>query len=160
MIGRGYGPVLAAGVAGLVGFVSLPGRFALNTLSDRFGPQGLLTACIVAQALGVALLSVAGSLPLLVAYAAVYGFAFGAVSPLRASVMAQHFGRRAYGSITGVQGVATWLGAGLGPLVAGRLYDRTGGYALALWLAVAALALSSIAVAFTPLPAVTPPVAD
>ena len=67
--------------------------------------------------------------------------------------LAQHFGRRAYGSITDVQGMATWLGAGLGPLVAGWLYDRSGGYALALWLAVAALALSALAVAFTPRPA-------
>ena len=153
MIGRGSGPVLAAGIAGLVGLVSLPGRFVLNTLSDRLGPHGLLTACVAAQALGVAVLSVAGSLPLLLAYAAVYGFAFGAVSPLRASVMAGHFGRRAYGSITGVQGVATGLGAGLGPLAAGWLYDRSGSYELALWLAVAALTLSALAVASTPRPA-------
>jgi MFS family permease len=150
MIGRGYGPVLAASMAGLLGLASLPGRFALNTISDRIAPQRLLAACIAAQALGVALLAMAGSLPLLVAYVVVYGFSFGAVSPLRASVIAQHFGRRAYGSITGAQGLAIWLGAGLGPLAAGWLYDRTGTYALALWLAVAALALSSFAVACTP----------
>jgi MFS family permease len=137
-------------MAGLIGLASLPGRFALNTISDRIAPQGLLAACIAAQALGVALLAVAGSLPLLVAYVAVYGLSFGAISPLRASVMAQHFGRRAYGSITGVQGVATWVGAGLGPLAAGWLYDRSGGYALALWLAVGALSLASLAVAITP----------
>jgi MFS family permease len=150
MIGRGYSPVLAATLAGLVGLASLPGRFALNAVSDRTGPQGLLTACIAALALGVALLAVAGSLALLLAYVAVYGVAFGAVNSLRASVMAQHFGRRAYGSITGVQGVATWVGAGLGPLAAGWLYDRSGGYALALWLAVGALSLASLAVAITP----------
>ena len=58
-----------------------------------------------------------------------------------------------------MQGLATWLGAGLGPLAAGWLYDRSGGYALALWLAVAALALSALAVAFTPRPAGVTPVA-
>ena len=152
MIGRGYSPVLAATMAGLLGLASLPGRFALNTISDRVGPHGLLAACIAAQALGVAMLAVAASLPLLLAYVVLYGFAFGAVNPLRASVMAQHFGRRAYGSITGVQGMATWLGAGLGPLVAGWLYDRSGGYGLALGLAVAALALSSLAIVCTPRP--------
>jgi MFS family permease len=155
MIGRHYSPVLAASMAGLIGLASLPGRFALNTISDRIAPQGLLAACIAAQALGVALLATAGSLPLLVAYVAVYGLSFGAISPLRASVMAQHFGRSSYGSITGAQGVAIWLGAGLGPLAAGWLYDRTGTYALALGLAVAALALSSLAIACTPAP---PPV--
>lgn len=152
MIGRGYDPVLAATMAGLLGVASLPGRLGLNAVSDRLGAQGLLVACVAAQGLGVVLLALAGSLPLLVAYVAVYGLAFGAVNPLRASVVALHFGRRAYGSITGVQGMATWLGAAAGPLVAGWLYDRTGSYSLALWLGVGALALSAMAVAVTPRP--------
>src|SRR5205085_9298819 len=119
-------------------------------------PHWLLTACIAAQALGVGLLAEARSLALLVGYVVVYGFAFGAVNPLHASVMAEHFGGRAYGSITGVHGLATWAGAGLGPLAAGWLYDRTGGYSLALWLAVAALGLSSFSVGITRSPGPTP----
>jgi MFS family permease len=150
MIGRGYDPVLAATMAGLVGVTSLPGRFALNALSDRLGPQRLLAPCLAVQAGGVAILATATSVPLLAAYVAVYGLAFGALNPLRASVMADHFGRRAFGSITAVQGVGTWLGAGMGPLGAGWLYDRSGHYALALWLATAALAISALAVALTP----------
>jgi MFS family permease len=152
LISRGTGPTLAATLAGGIGLASLPGRFALNTVSDRLGGQGLLVACNAAQAAGVALLALAGSLPVLVAYVAVYGFSFGAVGPLRASVMAEHFGRRAYGSITGVQGTATWLGAAIGPLAAGWLYDRSESYGSALWLAVAALVVSSLAVACTPRP--------
>ncbi len=150
MIGRGQDPVLAATMAGLVGVASLPGRFALNTLSDRLGPQRLLAPCLAVQAAGVIILVMAGSVPLLATYVAVYGFAFGALNPLRASVMADHFGRRAFGSITAMQGMATWLGAGLGPLGAGWLYDRSGNYVLALWLATAALAVSALAVALTP----------
>jgi len=46
----------------------------------------------------------------------------------------------------------SWLCFILFAPLAGWLYDRTGTYALALWLAVAALALSSLAVACTPHP--------
>ena len=52
----------------------------------------------------------ASSLAWLILSVPIYGSAYGAFSPLRASVMADHFGRRAYGLITAVQGipVAMW----------------------------------------------------
>jgi MFS family permease len=150
VISRGYDPVLAAGLAGLVGVASLPGRFIFNVLSDRLGPQGLLALCGFIQALGVVILVVASSLAVLVAYAAVYGLAFGAISPLRASVMAEHFGRRSYGAITALQGLPVAIGAATGPLVAGWLYDRLGDYALALWLCSAAFLASAVLVVLTP----------
>jgi MFS family permease len=152
LIGRGYAGVLAATVAGAVGLASLPGRFVLNVLSDRVGPRGLLALCYAAQAAGVAALLLASSTAWLVAYAAVYGAGFGAVSPLRASVMAEQFGRRAYGSVTAAQGVPAALCAGLGPLLAGRLYDALGTYQLAFALAAGGFLLASLGVALTPPP--------
>jgi len=71
----------------------------------------LLALVALIQAAGVFLLSEAGALAFLIAYVAVYGAAFGAVSPLRAPAMADQFGRRAYGSITSAQGVPVALAA-------------------------------------------------
>ncbi len=157
LIGRGYGGELAAGIAGAVGLTSLPGRYGLNRLSDRagVGPQRLLCLCLALQALGALLLLSGGSLGFgwLVAYVAVYGGAYGAASPLRAGVMADQFGRRAYGAITAVQGVPVALAAGLGPLVAGWLYDRLGGYSVAFGLCAAAFLLAAVGVGMTPHPA-------
>lgn len=128
LIDRGYGGELAAGVAGAVGLASLPGRYGLNRLSDRagIGPRWLLSACFAMQAIGALLLLCGGSggFGWLMAYVAVYGAAYGAAAPLRASVMADQFGRRAYGVITAVQGVPVAMAAGLGPIGAGWLYDR------------------------------------
>ncbi|HEX6796236.1 MAG TPA: MFS transporter [Ktedonobacterales bacterium] len=152
LIGRHYGAVFAADVAGAVGLASLPGRFVLNWLSDRLRPERLLASCLVAQAAGVVLLVYASSPIALAGYVVVYGAAFGAISPLRATVMAEHFGRRAFGAITAVQGVPVALAAGLGPLAAGWLYDRLGSYGLVLWLCAAAFALAGVAVALTPRP--------
>lgn len=152
MIGRGYEPVLAATMAGLVGLASLPGRYIFNMLSDRLGPHGLLGVCITIQALGVVVLVLAQSTAWLVAYVAVYGLPFGAISPLRASVLGEHFGRRAYGSITAVQGLPVAIAAAAGPLAAGFLYDSLHDYRLAFWLAAAAFALAAIGIASTPRP--------
>lgn len=152
MIGRGFDPVLAAGLAGLVGVASLPGRLVFNLLGERFGPQPMLVICTLLQASGALLLATAGSRFWLWAYVAVYGAAFGAVSPLRASTMADQFGRRSYGAITAAGGLPiAFLGAS-GPLLAGVLYDRLGGYELVLWSVVGAFTLSAAAVALTPRP--------
>lgn len=153
LIGRGYDPVLAASIMGLVGLASLPGRLILNLLSDRLGPQRLLGVCLVMQAIGVIVLVRATSVGWLRAYVVTYGAAFGALSPLRAAVMADHFGRRAYGAITAVQGVPVALCAGLGPVAAGWLYDQAPqGYTLSLWLCVAAFVLAGISVGLAPRP--------
>src|SRR5690348_14091585 len=152
LIGRGYDAVLAAGVLGAVGLASLPGRVLLNLLGDRVGPQPLLGLCLGAEAGGILLLLHGVSLGWLVAYVIVYGAAFGALSPLRAAVMAEHFGRRAYGAITAAQGVPVALCAGLGPVAAGWLYDRLGSYAPAFWLSIGAFLLAGLGVAIAPRP--------
>ena len=150
MIGRGFDPVLSAGLAGLVGVASLPGRLVFNLISDRFGSQRLLALCTVTQAAGAALLALASSPPWLWAYVLVYGAAFGAVSPLRASTMADQFGRRSYGAITAASGLPIAVLGAAGPLTAGILFDRLGGYGIALWVVVAAFVVSGLAVVITP----------
>ena len=152
LIGRGFDPVFAAAVAGLLGVASLPARLVLNLLSDRFGAKALLALSTGLQAAGVLLLFAAAPSAGLVLwiYIAVYGFAFGAVSPLRASVMAEQFGRRAYGAITATQGVPVAVLGAVGPLAAGALYDRFGNYSAALGLTVAAFVVATVALLLTP----------
>lgn len=153
MIARGTDAVLAATLSGLLGLASLPGRYVFNILSSRISPQKLLTLSVVAQAAGIVVLVLAGtSLAWLLLYVLIYGSAYGAFSPLRASVMADHFGRRAYGAITAVQGIPVALCAGLGPLAAGWLYDMLHHYELAFWLCAAAFLLAAIGMALVPQP--------
>lgn len=152
LIGRGYDPVLAATLSGLLGLVSLPGRYVFNVLSARMSAQRLLAISILGQAAGIAVLVLAPSLLWILLYALLYGTAYGAFSPLRASVMADHFGRRAYGSITAVQGVPIALCGGLGPIGAGWLYDTLHHYELAFWLCVVAFLLATLGILMTPRP--------
>ena len=94
---------------------SLPGRYVFNLLSERMSPQTLLYSSIITQAIGIALLILAPSVGWLIVYVVVYGAAYGAISPLRGLVMANHVGRRAYGSITAIQGIPIALCAAFGP---------------------------------------------
>ncbi|GHO63635.1 MFS transporter [Ktedonobacter sp. SOSP1-52] len=154
LIARGYDPVLAATVAGGLGLASLPGRVFINLISERVTPQTLLWGSVLAQATGMVLLILAPSPGWLIPYVLLYGAAYGAISPLYASVMAEHVGRRAYGSILALQGIFVAFCSGLGPLAAGWLYDQLHNYTLAFWLCVGVLLLAALGIVFTPQPAI------
>jgi MFS family permease len=152
MISRGTDAVLAATLSGMLGLASLPGRYVFNMLSTRISAQELLTLSVVAQGVGIVVLVQASSLGWLILYVVIYGCAYGAFSPLRASVMADYFGRRAYGAITAVQGIPVAVCAGLGPLAAGWLYDGLHHYEVAFLLCAGAFLLAAIGIAFVPRP--------
>lgn len=152
MISRGTDAVLAATLSGMLGLASLPGRYVFNMLSSRISAQKLLMLSVVVQAAGIIVLVQASSLGWLILYVVIYGSAYRAFSPLRASVMADHFGRRAYGAITAVQGITVAVCAGLGPLAAGWLYDGLHHYEVAFWLCAAAFLLAAIGITLTPQP--------
>lgn len=155
LIASRFDPVFAASLAGLLGVASLPARLVLNLLADRLGARLLLGLSIALQAVGtIVLIGTPARAGLVWVYVAVYGFAFGASSPLRAAVMGDQFGRRAYGGITALQGVAVALMAAAGPVAAGWLYERAGDYRLALWLTAGTFILGAVALSLTPPPAV------
>lgn len=136
LVSRGYSGLLAATMAGALGLASLPGRFFLNLLSARVLPQTVLAGTLFVQAVGILVLILAPSTFWLWLSVLLYGAAFGVLSPLRAQVMADHFGKRAYGAITGYQGMPLALCQAAGPLVAGWLFDWLHHYDLAFWLCV------------------------
>jgi MFS family permease len=73
-----------------------------------------------------------------------YGAGFGAITPLRAALVADYFGRANYGSILAAQGLALAVARAIGPLLAGYLRDVTGSYGLALGLVAALTGLAAL----------------
>ena len=144
LVSRGYGALLAATLAGALGLASLPGRFFLNLLSARVLPQTVLVGTLLVQAAGILVLILAPDAAWLWVYVLLYGAAFGALSPLRAQVMADHFGQRAYGTITGFQGIPLALCQAAGPLMAGWLFDTLHRYDLAFWLCMGSFVVAAL----------------
>lgn len=142
----GYDPLLAGLAAGLVGTASLPGRLALNALGDRVSRALVLAGVLVSQVVALAILIGQQNLAWVFAFVLLYGAGFGAITPLRAALVADYFGRRNYGSILAVQGLILAVARAIGPLAAGGLRDVTGNYALAFGLVAA---LTGVAAAAT-----------
>jgi MFS family permease len=145
-----YDPVLAAALAGGLGLASFPGRVLISLLSRRITPQHLLIGAHLLQALGVILLILAPSVLWLILYVLFFGAASGAISPLKAAVMADHFGRRAYGAITALQGTVIAVCAAGGPVAAGWLYDLFGRYDVAFGLCALSFVVAALLVLLAP----------
>jgi predicted MFS family arabinose efflux permease len=144
LIEAGYAPELAALASGLVGTASLPGRLALNALGDRVPRVAVLAGILVSQALALLLLLGQQNLLWVFAFVVLYGAGFGAITPLRAALVADYFGRRNYGSILAVQALAMAVARAAGPLLAGLLRDLTGGYGLVWTIVLVITALAAV----------------
>lgn len=149
IISKQYSPVFAATLAGSAGLAYLPGRFLAKRLSRKVDAHVQLSASLVLQAIGMIILLAERSVAWLIVWLIVYGAAFGTFAPLRGTLMAEHFGRRAYGAIVANQGMPMALCAAAGPLLAGRLYDVFGNYVAAFLICALALVLAAVCIALT-----------
>lgn len=141
-----YSPAFAASAGGLVGLASLPGRIVFNWLGDRVSRASLLGLILVTQGASILFLIGQRGPWWIFGFVLVYGGVFGAITPLRAGVMGDYFGRKHYGAIMSVQNVFLTAGRGLGPLAVGFMRDATGGYTLAFWIVIGVSLLSALAV--------------
>ncbi len=132
-----------AAVVGVIGIISLPGRFLFPVLGDYVRPPLLIAAIFGLLAISALLLVETQVWWRVCLYIALFGLVFGAVLPMRAAVMSQHFSGALYGRLMGLQATMLALATAGGPLLAGLLRDMTGSYAVP-WLAAAAMFSAAI----------------
>jgi MFS family permease len=143
----GFSAELAGYALGLVGLTGIAGQIVWGHVSDRVGREWAWTASGLGFALCYAALLALASHPtrwlvyVMVASQGLLGY--GLASVFGAIPMELFQGAR-YSSIFAVLNLASNAGAGLGPWVAGLVFDRTGSYAPAFWIAIACSAVSVV----------------
>lgn len=146
LTGRGYGAGFAATMAGLIGIMALPGRLILTPLGDRV-PRAYLTAFIfLLQALALVVLLSAQSTAGVFVYVVLFGAGFGAVTPMRAALVAEFYGAAHYGSISGVLAFCVTVARALGPVSVGLAFDHFGGYTVPFWVLTGVSVASAAAI--------------
>ncbi|MBB6253101.1 MFS transporter [Nitrospirillum iridis] len=144
--GAGIERSTAVWYASVLGIAIIIGRLGVGGLVDRLHPPAVAATVMAAAALGCVLLALPGAGTLLVLPAVLLiGFAAGAEVDLVAFMVSRYFGLRSYGEIYGWQLGFFALGAGLGPMGIGRLYDLTGGYGPGLGACAAGFVVGAVA---------------
>jgi MFS family permease len=149
LIEAGFAPSLAAWALGLVSLVAVPGQIAFGHLSDRIGREwvwtigncGFVVCCLAL--IGLQAMPSAALLYLMIVAQGTLGYSLTSVM---GAIPAEIFEGRHYGSIFGTVMLAAILGGAAGPWIAGVLYDTTGSYAVAFWIAAACSVVSMLAI--------------
>lgn len=137
----------AASMGILMGAGSMIGKLLSGWLADKRPGDLVNCSCFALPALGYLLLWYGNSGFLELAAGTFFiGYGMGAGFQMTGYLFTHYAGLRHFGKIFGLLGSATGLGAGLGPPIAGRIFDVTGGYSLFLVLGIAQGILSGLSV--------------
>jgi predicted MFS family arabinose efflux permease len=133
LVEAGVTPERAALLAGMGGLAGIIGKLVTGVLIDRYRANwvGGITLSITALAF-LLLLDGVRTPALIVVAMLINGYAAGTKLQISSYLTSRYAGLRNFGTIYGFMGSLISLGSALGPLIAGIIYDRTGGYDLFL----------------------------
>jgi MFS family permease len=144
---RGYSPAVAALMIGWLGAMQVPARIVFTPIATRFGHRAVTATIFFAQAAGLIQLALATRLPTLIPMVVVLGGANGMATLARATLIADIFGPRHYGSISGAIALGANGARSLAPVGAALLQVWLGGYERLFWALAAVLVLAGAGVA-------------
>ena len=142
----GYTAGTGAWLVSALGAGSVVGRLVMGPASDRIGRRPALVTAMGIQAiafLAFAAFSAAHGLGALVVTAVAFGYSYGTISALFPAIVGDFFGPDQAGTLVGFLFMLAGALAAWGPLVAGLVYDTTGGYSLVFRLAAGANVLAA-----------------
>jgi MFS family permease len=149
LIEIGFSATDAAWALGFVSLAGIPGQIGLGWLSDQIGREWVWTAGTMGFAIcygALLLLAGAPTMPLLYLMVIAQGLLGYGVTSVFGAIPAEIFQGRHYGSIFGTLTLSSVGGGAVGPWLTGVLYDRTGSYTLAFWIAIGCCAISAVAI--------------
>ncbi|MDR7556316.1 MAG: MFS transporter [Armatimonadota bacterium] len=150
---HGFHAGQAAQALGVMGALNVLGTVASGWICDRYGARTPLAAYYLLRGASLAFLPFVGTVPGLFAFAAVYGLNYISTVPATTALTAQIYGRYSVGELSGWIFFSHQIGAAVGALVGGVLYDRLGTYTLAFHSAAAlALIAGLLVLAIRPAP--------
>jgi len=124
---------------------SVVGRLSFGFLGDLFNKRYLFIIALVLQTAGLVILSLvdASKIWLLVVFMLVYSPGYGAPIVLRPALQADYFGIKNFGTLMGLISLVTLIGGLSSPIIAGWIFDTTGGYQIA-WRIFALVSVPAI----------------
>ncbi|MBN1375778.1 MAG: MFS transporter [Dehalococcoidia bacterium] len=127
-IDSGMTPVQAATLLTLIGISGISGRLISGLVSDRIGIKPIILFCLLVLAAITLWIAFYKDTWTFYIFATLYGIVYSGFVPMMVRITSQVFGMKALGSIFGALMVSDGIGFGVGPWLAGYVFDVTGAY--------------------------------
>ncbi|MFI7618711.1 MFS transporter [Nonomuraea terrae] len=145
LVHLGHSPVFAAGVAGLLGVLSVTGRLITTGLRRRWAAARVAAAVFALQGIGAVLLPPVGAtVPGAIACVLLFGIGFGVGTITLPHLLTEQYGTVAYASLSGRIALFSVAGEALAPLGAVTL-AQTVGYGWVMGSVTAACLAAAVA---------------
>ena len=147
---RGAAPAAAAFVVSIAGFATLSSKLGTGYFLDRFRAGRVAATMFGLSVIGFALVLAPYTSAAAILSAVLIGAAMGAESDTVPYLLTRYFGLAHFGVLYGYTWLVYAIAAGLGPLVMGTAFDRTGSYRIVLIAALCMVALAASIFAVLP----------
>ncbi len=138
---------LATSALSVFAVFGIVGKYTMGSFADRIGSRYALMINFAGQAVFLIVMIWAGNPVVLWVSVTFFGFFNGAFGALFQLVVQDAFGVRHYGGIMGMINLTAAVSFGVGPILAGASFDKTGSYTfafvtVAVMFVIAGLALT------------------
>ena len=140
----GFSAEQGATVISIIGIMGIIGNFLGGLFTDRVGAK--VTAIVSALGMAAAMiwLTYINSLWQIYMFAALYGLTYGGILPSTGTLFGQTFNATDIGKIMGMIYFSWAIGAAIGTIVGGTLFDLKGNYILAFRFAAIAMIIVAL----------------
>ena len=133
-IGLGISAIRAASLLATIGGINILGKIVFGRVGDAIGSRQTLILGFIFTSAALIWLVPAKTEWMLFPIAGIFGLGYGGVSVSHSPLTAELFGLKSHGMIFGVIGIGVAIGAAMGPLLTGYLFDVTNSYQMAFLL--------------------------
>jgi len=135
-VDNGIGASAAAFTLTFMGGANIAAKLFAGGIAERRGSTFTLLLFIGSEAVSLVILAFAGGYWMFILAAALLGLGIGGATPPLASLVAEFFGLRSVGTITGLTGIGWAGGCSLGTVIGDVIFDATGSYFIAFLVGV------------------------
>jgi len=143
--------VQAASILGLLQSTSIPSRILTGLVVDKIKLNRwryLMVAGYVLSIIGTITYILSGSIASIYFWFAIFGIGMGITQSVSLPLQARYFGRKSFGSISGLSAAISMPAMLGGPILVGWIFDANGSYSFVIYLMAAILAASGIMACF------------
>lgn len=142
-IDLGFSTIQSATILSLSGLTMIAGRLIAGVITDKLSAKTVAVFCSFLQVIVILSLVWVQELWMLYLFGVVHGFAFGGFGTAMTLLIGETFSLEGIGKILGVLEIGIFIGAAIGPLLGGLIFDANGSYTLA-FLIMAGIGLARI----------------